>query len=41
MLCGLLCALVCVWCWLAVYVLCTWEFSEEVCWCALSVVLVV
>ena len=35
MSCGLLCALVCVWCWLCVYLLCTWVFSEEVCWCVL------
>ena len=41
MSCGLLFALVCVWCWLCVYVLRTWEFSEEVCSCVLSVVLVV
>ena len=41
MWCGLLCALVCVWCRLCVYLLRTWEFSEEVCWCVLSVVLVV
>ena len=41
MSCGLLCALVCVWCWLCVYLLCTWEFREEVCSCVLSVVLVV
>ena len=40
------CRVVCCvhWCvcgWLCVYLLRTWEFSEEVCWCVLSVVLVV